>query len=63
MLGIPIFCMIANDYAELYESYAEGRLLAHNSNLGRQMAKLAVKLGGLEEEEKTKKGRFSIFGN
>jgi len=62
MLGLPIFCMIANDYGELYESYAEGRLLSRTSNLGKQMAKLAVKLSGLEEEEKGKKGRFSIFG-
>ena len=27
MLGMPIFCMIPNDYPELYETYAEGRML------------------------------------
>jgi len=35
MLGIPIFCMIPNDYPELYETYAEGRMLNRSSELGR----------------------------
>jgi pilus assembly protein CpaE len=61
MLGLPIFAMIPNDYPELYESYAEGRLLARGSNLGKQMARLAAKLGGLEEES-SKKSRFGLFG-
>ena len=38
MLGIPIFCMVPNDYPELYETYAEGRMLTRNSDLGKQIA-------------------------
>ena len=60
MLGVPIYCMVPNDYPELYEAYAEGRMLTRTSELGKNMARLAVKLGGLEEE--TTKKRFALFG-
>jgi pilus assembly protein CpaE len=61
MLGVPIFCMVPNDYTDLYEAYAEGRMLGRTTELGKQMAKLAGKLANLEEEKGTKK-RFSLFG-
>jgi len=61
MLGVPIFCMIPNDYPELYETYAEGRMLNRNSELGRNMARLAAKLCGVEEEGNKK--RFALFGS
>ncbi len=61
MLGVPIFCMIPNDYPELYETYAEGRMLARTSDLGKNITRLAMKLGGLEEETNHKK-RFALFG-
>jgi pilus assembly protein CpaE len=61
MLGVPIFAMIPNDYPELYETYAEGRMLNRNSDLGKQIAKLAIKLASLEVEEKSKK-KFAFFG-
>jgi pilus assembly protein CpaE len=61
MLGLPIFCMVPNDYPELYETYAEGRMLNRSSDLGKQIARLAVKLSGLEEEKSNKK-RFGLFG-
>jgi len=61
MLGVPIFCMVPNDYPELYETYAEGRMLSRSSELGRNMARLAAKLGGLEEEGNKK--RFALFGS
>jgi hypothetical protein len=48
MLGVPIFFMVPNDYPELYETYAEGRMLNRNSDLGKQIAKLAIKLASLE---------------
>jgi pilus assembly protein CpaE len=60
MLGVPIFFMIPDDYSELYETYAEGRMLARTSDLGKHIARLAMKLGGLEEE--TTKKRFALFG-
>ena len=61
MLGLPIFALVPNDYPELYETYAEGRMLNHNSDLGRQIAKLAAKLAGLEDEKSGKK-KFGLFG-
>jgi pilus assembly protein CpaE len=60
MLGVPIFATVANDYPELYETYAEGRMLSRTSELGKNMTRLAAKLGGLEEETTNKK-RFAIF--
>jgi pilus assembly protein CpaE len=62
MLGVPIFFMVPNDYPELYETYAEGRMLNRNSDLGKQLAKLAIKLASLEIEEKSPKKRFALFG-
>ena len=62
MLGVPIFFMIPNDYAELYETYAEGRMLNRNSDLGKQISKLAIKLASLEVEDKSPKKRFALFG-
>jgi pilus assembly protein CpaE len=61
MLGVPIFSMIPNDYPELYETYAEGRMLNRNSDLGKQIARLALKLASLEEDKAGKK-RFAFFG-
>ena len=62
MLGVPIFFMVPNDYPELYETYAEGRMLNRNSELGKQLSKLAIKLASLEIEEKSPKKRFALFG-
>jgi pilus assembly protein CpaE len=61
MLGLPIFCMIPNDYPELYEAYAEGRMLGKGSALSKQISRLANKLASLEEE-KTAKRKFAFFG-
>jgi pilus assembly protein CpaE len=63
MLGTPIFAMVPNDYPELYETYAEGRMLNRTSELGKQMTKLAMKLSGMEEEPTLNgKKRFGLFG-
>jgi pilus assembly protein CpaE len=61
MLGVPIFCMIPNDYPELYETYAEGRMLNRNSELGKGMARLAIKMTGVEEEKSAPKKKFAFF--
>jgi pilus assembly protein CpaE len=63
MLGTPIFCMVPNDYPELYETYAEGRMLNRNSELGKSMTRLAAKLANLEEDPSPNgKKRFALFG-
>ena len=62
MLGVPIFFMVPNDYPELYETYAEGRMLSRSSELGKQIARLAAKLANLEEEKPAKAARrFALF--
>ena len=63
MLGLPIFYMIPNDYPELYETYAEGRMLNRTSDLGKQIAKFAAKLANVEEDKSLNgsKKRF-LFG-
>ncbi|HWQ55780.1 MAG TPA: AAA family ATPase [Bryobacteraceae bacterium] len=60
MLGVPIHCTVPNDFPELYDCYAEGRLLARNSNLGKHIARLAAKLVGIEDD--SPKRKFSLFG-
>ena len=60
MLGVPIHSMLPNDFPELYDCYAEGRLLARNSNLGKHMARVAAKLAGIEDEQPKRK--FPFFG-
>jgi pilus assembly protein CpaE len=65
MLGTPIFSMVQNDYPELYETYAEGRMLNRNSELGKNMTRLAAKLANLEEDPQVNgngKKRFTLFG-
>src|ERR1035438_2645837 len=64
MLGTPIFCTVSNDYPELYETYAEGRMLSRTSELGKQISKLALRLANLEEDKPapTGKKRFALFG-
>jgi pilus assembly protein CpaE len=65
MLGLPIFFMVPNDYPELYETYAEGRMLNRNSELGKKLASLSMKLASIEEDPRdhpAAKKRFSLFG-
>src|SRR5580658_6805339 len=60
-LGVPIFCMIPNGYPELYEAYAEGRMLGKGSELSKQIVRLANKLASADEEKVVKK-KFALFG-
>jgi pilus assembly protein CpaE len=62
MLGVSICYMVPNDYPELYETYAEGRMLNRSSELGKHMTRLAQKLAGIEEEKPQKK-KFGLFGS
>jgi len=61
MLGVGIFATVPNNYAELYETYAEGRMLNRNSDLGRSLTQLASRLTGVEQEKVVKK-KFGLFG-
>jgi pilus assembly protein CpaE len=63
MLGLPIFYMIPNDYPELYETYAEGRMLNRSSELGKEIARFAGKLANVADEKSGNgKKRFALFG-
>ncbi|HTP31148.1 MAG TPA: AAA family ATPase [Candidatus Acidoferrales bacterium] len=65
MLGTPIFATVPNDYPELYETYAEGRMLNRNSELGKNMTRLAAKLANIEDDNNNQpngKKRFALFG-
>jgi len=60
LLGISVYAMLPDDYASLYEAYAEGQLIPSGSNLGKQLAKMAGKIAGVQEQAGKKK--FSLFG-
>jgi pilus assembly protein CpaE len=60
LLGISAYSMLPDDYASIYEAYAEGQLLSSGTNLGRHLARLAGKLAGITEQGGKKK--FSLFG-
>lgn len=59
LLGLNVHSMLPDDYASIYEAYAEGQLVPTGSNLGRQLARLAGRIAGVAEPERKK---FSIFG-
>jgi pilus assembly protein CpaE len=59
-LGRHIYATLPNDYASLYQSYAEGTLLNTNTRLSQHFARFASKLAGIEPVKVKKK--FSLFG-
>jgi pilus assembly protein CpaE len=59
MLGLTIYCTIANDYHSLQEAYGEGRFVNTASNLGRSIDRLTTKIAGTAM---VKKKKFSLFG-
>jgi pilus assembly protein CpaE len=60
MLGVPIYATVPDDYQALYDTYAEGGLLAPNTNLGKHFARVAARVAGVQQKE-GKKGRFSFM--
>lgn len=61
MLGIPVFAALANDYAGLQESYAEGKLARPGSAASRSFDDLAVKIAGIDTSQRPGKKKFSLF--
>jgi pilus assembly protein CpaE len=57
MFGIPVFAVITDEYQDLYDAYAEGRLLT-DGKLARQMHSLSMKIAGVQEEKR----KFRLFG-
>jgi pilus assembly protein CpaE len=62
-LGTAVFAELS-DRLELDEAYTAGKLLAPDSELGKQFADLALKVSGVQAgEAKTKSGWGSLFGS
>jgi pilus assembly protein CpaE len=59
-LGRHVYATLPNDYASLYQSYADGTLLNTNTRLAQHFARFASKLAGIEPVKVKKK--FSLFG-
>jgi pilus assembly protein CpaE len=57
ILGASIFATISNDYQTLQEAFAEGRLVASSTKLGRSLHALTCQIGAI-----TPKKRFTLFG-
>jgi pilus assembly protein CpaE len=58
MLGIPLYAVIPECYAELHEAYSQGQLLPPRSVLGECMGRLARKLACAEEPKAKRKIPF-----
>src|SRR5713226_7738556 len=62
MMSLPVFATLPNDYPSLYDSYLEGSLLPPSSRLGKELSRMAVKVAGIQPDEKSGKKKFSLFG-
>jgi pilus assembly protein CpaE len=60
-LGIAVFAELS-DRLELEEAYTAGKLLAPESELGKQFVELALKVTGVQAQEKSKSG-WGLFGS
>lgn len=61
LLGVSVYAMLPDDYASIYEAYAEGQLVPSASPLGKQLVRMAAKIAGIQEQSSKK--RFSLFGD
>ena len=52
MLGTSIYAGIPDASPELYEAFADGRLVSGNEDLGRHFARIAGKITGVKKKEK-----------
>ena len=57
MFGIPVFAVLTDEYQDLYDAYAEGRLLSEGK-LARQFHSFSMKLAGIPQEKR----KFRLFG-
>ena len=57
MFGIPVFSVITDESQDLYDAYAEGRLVTEGK-LAKQLHSFGMKLAGIQEEKK----KFRFFG-
>lgn len=60
ILGVPVYATLPNNYPELFEAYAQGRLLPSNSELGQQFGRLTMKIAGIEAPKSKSRLTLSI---
>jgi len=60
ILGLPVYAVLPSSYPELHECYSMGKLLPENSYLGKHVRQLALRIAGVEEQQRKKK--FLVFG-
>jgi pilus assembly protein CpaE len=60
LLGMPIHAKLPNAYPDLYQAFAEGRLLSSDTQLGKHFTQLAKGLAGIQAENGGR--NFSLFG-
>jgi pilus assembly protein CpaE len=58
ILGIPLYAVLPEAYAELHEAYSQGQLLSPRTVLGECMERLARKLAGTEPAKAKRKALF-----
>jgi pilus assembly protein CpaE len=56
MFGIPVFAVLTDEYQDLYDAYAEGRLVSEGK-LARQIHSMSMKMAGVQEEKR----KFRLF--
>jgi Flp pilus assembly CpaE family ATPase len=49
LIGLPVHSKLPNSYPELYRAYAQGRLLAPDTPLGKHFTRLATDLAGIQQ--------------
>lgn len=60
LLGVPIHTKLPNAYPELYQAYAQGRLVSPDTQLGKQFTQMAMALAGIQADKGSRS--FSLFG-
>lgn len=60
ILGLEVHTQLPDGYSELFEAYAEGRLLSPSSQLAKHFARLAIRIAGIPDDKRA--CGFSLFG-
>jgi pilus assembly protein CpaE len=62
LLGLPLYANLPSDYARLFRSYSEGKLLTRGGRLEAEFALLARRMIGAPEGKKPKEGAGEWLG-
>jgi hypothetical protein len=55
-IGLPVVCSLVNDYEAASAAAVKGRLIADDTNLGRQLHSLALQIEGAAPEPSAESG-------